>query len=370
MKVFVTGATGFVGTRFAQRLAQTDHELYCLVRKTSDVRRLKEIGANLVYGDVTDRASVLEGMKGCDWVVHLAGIYSFWEPDDSVFTDVNVTGTRNVMEAAVENRVSKVVHTSTIAVYGSPDNGSGSGEDGYRADLDSRYSRTKYEADMICWGLYARRGLPLVVVYPGSVLGAGDRKPSGEYIDNVARGRMHMRILSDFYNTYVYVGDVAEAILKALEKPDNIGEKYPVGNGEVTWRELNEMICELTGATKPFIPIPNPLLTYMSVWTTWFAEMMQITPAPILDLYSKWLGWNADWLGRLPGRLFAYFSDMDRLFADWLESRRPLYGLSIGTVGTVMRDLLFDGGKVERELGLTYPPIREALEEEVAQYAV
>lgn len=369
MKVFITGATGFVGSAFAKVMAEkTDHDLYCLVRRTSKADHLKAIGANLVYGDVTDKSSVVEGMKGCDWVVHLAGIYSFWEPDDSVFTRVNVDGTRNVMEAVLENGVSKVVHTSTIAVYGRPENGSVMQEDDYRTDLDSRYSRTKHQADMICWELHEKEGLPVVIVYPGSVLGAGDHKPSGEYIENVARGRMHMVILADHFNTYVHVNDVAEATLRAVEKPDNVGERYPVGKGELTWKEMNKMICGITGKREPFVRIPDPLLTYLSVWTTWFAEMLQITPEPVTRFLAKWSKWYAEWLERLRLPLSGYFAEMTMLFSDWMNSRRPLYGLSIGTIGTVKRDLLFDGAKVENELGLVYTPIRQALEEEIGQY--
>ena len=102
MKTFITGATGFIGTHLVKRLAQTEHELICLVRKTSDVQTLKELGIPVITGDVTDKDSVLEGMRGCDWVVNLANIYTFWEPDKQVYTDVNVGGTRNVMECALE----------------------------------------------------------------------------------------------------------------------------------------------------------------------------------------------------------------------------------------------------------------------------
>ena len=103
MKVFVTGGTGFVGGRA--------------------VRRLRELGCELAHGDVTDKASVLEGMSGCGWAVHLAGLYSLWEPDKGVYRRVNVGGTRNVMEAALEAGVSKVVHVSTHRVWGKPDPG-------------------------------------------------------------------------------------------------------------------------------------------------------------------------------------------------------------------------------------------------------
>jgi hypothetical protein len=96
--------------------------------------------------------------------------------------------------------------------------------------------------------------------------------------------------------------------------------------------------------------------------------MLQIVPSPLLNFYSRWLTWYANFLKRFPGPLFSYFSEMAMLFSDWLKSRRPLYGLSIGAVGTIMRDLRFDGSKAERELGLAYTPIQQALHEEVASY--
>ena len=115
MKTFITGATGCIGSHMVKRLAQSEHELYCLVRKTSHVGEL-ELGATLITGDVTDKDSLLEGMRGCDGVINLAAIYSFWEPNKRIYTDVNVEGTRNVMECALETDVSKLVHVSTALV--------------------------------------------------------------------------------------------------------------------------------------------------------------------------------------------------------------------------------------------------------------
>jgi dihydroflavonol-4-reductase len=122
MKTFITGATGFIGSHLVKRLLQSEHELYCLVRKINPAsERLKGQGVTLGIGDVTDKASVLRGMKGCDWVFHLAGLYSFWEPDNRIFKDTNVNGTRNVMQCALQTKVSKVVHVSTGGIYGKPD---------------------------------------------------------------------------------------------------------------------------------------------------------------------------------------------------------------------------------------------------------
>jgi len=121
MKIFITGATGFIGTHLIRRLAQTDHEMLCLVRETSNVQELEKLGVTMVRGDVNNKDSLLAGMKGCDWVIHLANVYSFWEPDKKVFAEVNIKGHRKVMESALETGVSKVVHVSTIGIYGKPE---------------------------------------------------------------------------------------------------------------------------------------------------------------------------------------------------------------------------------------------------------
>ena len=101
MKIFITGATGFIGTHLARRLALADHDLYCLVRKTSNIENLKSLGANLITGDITDRGSLLKGMSCCDAVINLAANVFFWQPDRQIYTNVNVEGTRNVMESAL-----------------------------------------------------------------------------------------------------------------------------------------------------------------------------------------------------------------------------------------------------------------------------
>ena len=170
MKIFITGATGFIGSRLVKRLAQTKHEMICLARESSDVQFLITAGVTVFIGDVTDKASLLQGMEGCDWVVNLANFYEFWTPDRRLYHDVNVKGTRNVMEAALAKKVSKVLHVSTAAVFGNA---------GWpvteASELGARcfgeYAKTKREGDLITWELFEKKGLPLVVVYPGAVSG-------------------------------------------------------------------------------------------------------------------------------------------------------------------------------------------------------
>ena len=108
MKVFLTGATGFIGGQLAPRLLRDGHELRCLVRRPESARRLEALGATTVTGDVTDRASIERALAGCDCVAHLANVYSFWERDRSVYARVNVEGTRHVMECALAARIPRV----------------------------------------------------------------------------------------------------------------------------------------------------------------------------------------------------------------------------------------------------------------------
>jgi dihydroflavonol-4-reductase len=190
MKTFVTGATGFVGLNLAKRLAQTDHELYCLVRKTSRVDELRQLGVTLIEGDVRDKGSVLEGMKGCDWVVNLANVYTLWEPDNRIYSEINVKGTQNVMECALETGIAKVLHVSSLVIYGKPQEYPFVEENDVGPVRFSEYARTKYAGDLVAWELYEKKKLPLVMLYLASVLGEGDKKPSGQFINNLAHRRI------------------------------------------------------------------------------------------------------------------------------------------------------------------------------------
>lgn len=323
MKIFITGATGFIGTHVVRRLAQTKHGLYCLVRKTSNVRELKESGAALITGDVTDKASLLDGMKGCDWVINLANIYTFWEPDKRIYTKVNVEGTRNVLECALETSISKVVHVSTSGIYGKPVACPFTEESPVGPVRFSEYFQTKYVGDLVAWELYEKKGLPLVMVYPGAVLGTGDPKASGQYIKALIDRQLPATVFDDSILTFVHVRDVAEAIVRAVEKENNIGEKYLVGKYQVSFREYNKMIGEISGVPIPKIRLPDSVVMVNAVLLTGLANLIK---------------------------------------------KPPMWGMSTDRMRTMREGFRFDGSKAERELGITYTSIRVALEEAIASY--
>jgi dihydroflavonol-4-reductase len=320
MRIFVTGATGFIGSHLVRLLIQERHTVRCLVRATSDTHRLDVTGVELVYGDTAARETLIAGMRGCDWVLDLAGIYSVWERDARVFQLSNVIGTRNVMECALLANVSKVVHVSSVAVYGQP------AERPFREESQpgiplSAYGRSKAAGDRIAWELYSKRDLPLVMLYPGIVLGAGDSKASGQYIRDFVRGRTPSTLYQASPAVYVYVRDVAKAILNAAEKPDNFGERYLIGKWRLTGMEYARLISRLSGRRLPPFNFP-------------------------------------DWL----------VSGAARMLTSWagLSGMRPWWGLSLDAARMLRAGFDFDGSKAERELGIHYMPIEIALAEEIA----
>jgi dihydroflavonol-4-reductase len=323
MKIFITGATGFIGSHVVKLLVQTEHELRCLVRKSSQIKELEELSVKLITGDLTDKDSLLEGMKGCDWVLDIANVYTFWMPNKKIYTEVNVIGTRNVMESALQAGISKVVHVSTAAIYGKPSD-SPFTEDSPVGPLQfSEYARTKYEGELIAWELYEKKGLPLVMIYPVAVLGPGDPKTTGQYIMNLINRKMPALVLTDAMFTFVHVRDVAEAIIRAAEKENNIGEKYLVGNHQLPFGEINKMVSEISGVPLPKLRLPDFLTTINAAFLTLVANMIK---------------------------------------------KPPLWGMSTDQIRTMKEGAIVDGSKAERELGIKYTPVRVALEEAIESY--
>ena len=320
MKIFITGATGFIGTHLVRRLVQTEHDAFCLVRPTSNVAELERLGVTLVLGDVTDRKSLLEGMAGCDWVMNLANIYTWWEKDRSMYKKVNVGGTRNVMECALETGVKKVVHVSTAAIWGKPAGGFIIEEKEVGPQRFSDYAQTKYEGDLVAWKLYAKKNLPLVMIYPAGVLGSGDTKISGQNIRDIVRHRLPATAFNRSIMTFVHVKDVADAIVRAAEKEDNIGEQYIIGKHQLTFREYNTIISEISGEALPRLSFP-------------------------------------DWLSRANAFFLTIFAN--------LIGKPPLWGLSMDAVRSLTQGMIADGSKAERELGIVYTPVRTAIEDEI-----
>ena len=322
MKIFITGATGFIGTQVANRLTGRGHEMVCLIRKNNEASAyLKSLGAKLCMGDITDKPSVQLGMKGCDWVIHMAGLYSFWERYNNLFKKVNVDGTRNVMESALETKVSKIVHVSTVLTYGKPVDVPFTEVSKPGAEMYSRYAKTKSEGDKIVSEMYKKANLPVLFIYPCGVLGAGDPKSSGKYVSDIINRRLPATVLNHSTLTWVSVRDVSDAIVRAMEKPGNIGEKYLIGKHQLSLNDFNRLICDISGASLPKIQMPD----FMAIANSYF---------------------------------FTFLSGITGIHPPW--------GMSVDQIRTMKEGFLADGSKAEKELELCYTPIRKVLEEQIA----
>jgi len=317
MKVFVTGATGFIGKITVKRLIESGHDCICLVRSTSKKDALEKIGCQLVTGDITDRKSLAKGMKGCEAVINLANLYSLWEPYISRYETINIDGTRNVMDACLQTGIKKIVHVSSIVTWGRtsdvPFN-----EESPIGEHTTEYARTKYEGDKVAWDLYKQKGLPLLMIYPCAVLGPDDPKSTGDYIRQIIEKKMPIRAMESATMTWVHVKDVAESIVRALEKDGNIGESYIVGKEQRSFGWINNAVSEISGVPLPFLSIPNAMVKFNAFFLTMMAN---------------------------------------------ITKRPPAWGLSTDTVSNVLTLFRADGSKAERELGISYTPVWNAIEE-------
>ena len=320
MKVFITGATGFIGSEVARRFASTDHEMTCLVRASSNVDELKKLNANLAMGDVLNRESLDRGMEGCNWVVNLANVYTYWEPDRSIYYRVNVEGTRNVMEAALDAGVSKVVHVSSIVIFGKPEECPIVETSPPGPKRFGDYPESKYQGDCIAWELYEEKHLPLVVIYPCGVTGPNDVKYSSSLIRSLISREMPVTAFNNSFLTWVDVRDVAEAIVRASEKDNNIGEKYILGREQMKMEEFYRMISDISGVPLPKMRLSDTMALFNARLLTWWADMTKKPPL-----------WNM-----------------------------ALDGCRVAKVGFIA-----NGSKAEKELGITYTAIRNTFEDTI-----
>jgi nucleoside-diphosphate-sugar epimerase len=255
MKYFITGATGFIGGRLARQLAQAGHHLVALVRDPAKAGDLAASGVELRRGDMTDRASLREAMHGADGVFHLAGWYALGNLDRAKMQAINVDGARNTLETAAELGVRRIVHTSTVGVFG---NTRGNiVDEGYYAGkeaMGSEYERTKWAAHYEVAVPLQKKGAPLIIAQPGGVTGPGDTSPHAQTFESFLQ-RIPVMFGAKSGLTLAHVDDIAHGHTLAMEK-GKPGETYILAGPAVTYRQIFELCEKITGipATKLWAP--------------------------------------------------------------------------------------------------------------------
>jgi dihydroflavonol-4-reductase len=272
MKALVTGATGFVGAAVVRALIKTGVEVRVLARRDSDFSNLQQFKIDGAYGDLRDKGSLRKALAGCGQLYHVAAHYALWARDPAIFYDVNVTGTKNLMEAARDVGTDRIVYCSTIGAIGLPPGG-GLGTEETPVALEQmagHYKRSKYLAEQEVLAL-AKQGLPVVIVNPSAPVGEGDVKPTptGQMIVDFMKGRMPAYIETGM--NIVDVDDVAAGHLLAMQK-GRIGERYILGTKNLMLRDIFEILSRLTGVAMPSVKLPRELilpLAYLNLAFSW-----------------------------------------------------------------------------------------------------
>jgi nucleoside-diphosphate-sugar epimerase len=264
VKVFVTGGTGFIGGEVVRQLRERGDEVVCLARNPAKATPLRELGCDVVGGDLGDEMAIREGMAGCDAVVHAAAVYEVGIPPSQrpAMREANVGGTERVLEAALELKIPKVVYVSTVGVFGNT--GGRIVDESYEHPADSftsAYEETKWEAHQVAKRLIGE-GLPCVIVQPGGVYGPGDTSSVGQLLDQFLSGKMPLMPFPELGICLTHVEDVAAGILLALDK-GRPGEAYVLSGPATTMREALGVVADVTGHKPPRGAIPTPLMKAM-----------------------------------------------------------------------------------------------------------
>lgn len=281
MKALVTGSTGFIGAAVARCLLERGVDVRVLVRRDSDLGNLQGLKVEQAYGDLRDAASLRQALMGCRQLYHVAAHYALWAPDPQIFYDINVAGTRNLMEAARDVGVERIVYTSTIGAIGLPPGG-GLGTEETSVSLEQmsgHYKRSKYLAEQEVAQM-ARAGLPVVIVNPSAPVGARDIKPTptGQVIVDFMKGRMPAYIETGM--NLIDVDDVAVGHLHAMEK-GRIGERYILGNRNLMLREVFALLSQLTGVPAPTIKLPRLAILPLAYANQWLSDYVTHRPPRI-----------------------------------------------------------------------------------------
>ena len=275
----VTGATGFIGWHVARKLLTRGHTVRALVRPTS---RVRELDVEVVSGDLRDSASLERAVRGCGLVFHVAADYRLWAKDPTELYCSNVEGTRNLLSAAREAGVERVVYTSTVGCIGVRKDRPGSEDVEVRLEqMTGAYKRSKFQAEQVAIE-FARVGLPVVIVNPTAPMGDHDFKPTptGKIVVDYLKGNMPAFV--DTGLNLVDVEDTAEGHLLAAERGEP-GERYILGCENLTLEEILGRLARISDGKVPRWRIPYPVAYAAGLASTGWANLTGQEPRAPLD---------------------------------------------------------------------------------------
>jgi nucleoside-diphosphate-sugar epimerase len=286
MKIFITGATGYIGQKLVARLLNRGHEIHALCESKEEGRLFETPRIKIFLGDLRDQEILYRATTGCDQVYHIAAFARVWARNPQTFFDINTQGTVNVLKAALQNGVKKVVFTSTGGTYG-VSNGKPITEDQVRdIDFFNEYESSKFIAEEKVLH-YVHKGLDAVIVHPTRVYGPGvwtESNAVSQLVKRYVTGDWHIipgngKAVGNFS----YIDDVVDGHLLAMEKGVP-GEKYILGGENLDFNSFFALLKRLSEKSFLLFHIPMPLIMMYGrqeeIMAKWFGREPLVT--------SKW----------------------------------------------------------------------------------
>jgi dihydroflavonol-4-reductase len=271
MKVFLTGATGFVGSHVARELASRGADLRLLIRRTSNLENLEGLKSETFTGDLLQPESLRAGIEGCDAVMHVAADYRLWVRDPRQMYAANVDGTRELLRLARECGVRRLIYTSSVATMGFKTDGSIVNEDTLvsLADMVGHYKRSKFLAEQEAIRA-AHGGQQVIILNPTTPVGANDLKPTptGQIIVDFLKRKFPAYM--DTGLNLVDVTEVARTHADALHQ-GRPGERYILGGENLTLKQILDKMSAITGLPSPTMRVPHEVamaFAFLDEWIT------------------------------------------------------------------------------------------------------
>lgn len=286
--ILVTGASGFLGSRLAERLHEVGFEVRTFGRQAQTPEKLAKLNINHVQGDIFDPEALKSALQGVGAVFHLAGLVSYRRADYDLLYKTNVIGTRNVMKACLDAGVERVINMGSIAGMGIPKPGA-IADESIEYNLKGHglhYCDTKFEAEQEALR-FARQGLPVLSLNPGITFGEGDTHPHHHTIFRF----MHSGWLIGYPTGGVMFSDIEDVVSACLSSlvRGTPGERYVVGSANKSFQEAADALAAVLGGKKPVLPLPG-----------WLCEGAGLFSESIMPLFKKKpaLTWQVAWLSQ------------------------------------------------------------------------
>jgi dihydroflavonol-4-reductase len=286
LKILVTGASGFIGTSLVPKLVALGHKVRTMGRSSSCPKAFQGLALEHTRGDVTNPEQVQDAVAGCDVVYHLAGLVSYKKRDLNRQYAVNVLGTRNVLDACLRNNVKRVIHTSSVAAMGIPEEGQIADEE-FEYNLHGlglSYCDTKHEAELEV-NSFVRQGLPVIMLNPGIIFGEGDTHPHHHVIFGAMAKGWAIGVPPGGV-PFSDINDVVDAHINALTQ-GRTGERYVLVSANLTMREAGTIFSKIFGTRAPMLEIPGPMLVALGTAVETIFPLFGLNPA--LSRQVAWL---------------------------------------------------------------------------------